>query len=138
MLREAEETLALNKRISSNAIQKALLDAGNGDSVSSLNTLKKAISLIQQGKFGTDPRNAVIIESLQVIYCLLFIVLYFIMVVYSRGKLFSCQFDWQKFLYNSRGLDVISLLVKYYVPLAHINKVIKHIKFKSAVNLQSF
>ena len=69
MLREAEETLALNKRISSNAIQKALLDAANGDSVSALNTLQKAISLIQQGKFGTDPRNAVIIESLQV-YCL--------------------------------------------------------------------
>ena len=31
----------------------------------------------------------------------------------------------RKFLYNSRGLDVISLLVKHYVPLAHINKVIK-------------
>ena len=42
----------------------------------------------------------------------------------------------RKFLYNSRGLDVISLLVKYYVPLAHINKVIKFLKFKSAMNLQ--
>ena len=56
-----------------------------------------------------------------------------------RGKLFSCQFDWQKnVLYNSRGLDVISLLVKYYVPLAHINKVIKLLKFKSTMNLQCF
>ena len=36
------------------------------------------------------------------------------------------------FLYNSRGLDVISLLVKYYGPLAHINKVIKLLKFKTA------
>ena len=44
----------------------------------------------------------------------------------------------RKFLYNSKGLDVISLLVKYYVPLAHFNKVIKLLKFKSAVNLQCF
>lgn len=66
LLREAEDTLALNKRISSNAMQKALLDAGNGNSASALDTLKKAIMLIQQGKFGTDPRNAVIIDSLQV------------------------------------------------------------------------
>ena len=36
------------------------------------------------------------------------------------------------FLDNSKGLDVISLLVKYYVPLAHINKVIKLFIFKSA------
>ena len=43
-----------------------------------------------------------------------------------------------KFLHNSRGLDVISLLVKYYVPLVHINKVIKLLKFKSAMNLQCF
>ena len=41
----------------------------------------------------------------------------------------------RKFLYNSKGLDVISLLVKYYVPLAHFNKVIKLLKFTSAVNL---
>ena len=34
---------------------------------------------------------------------------------YSSGR---------KVLYNSKGLDVISLLVKYYVPLEHINKVI--------------
>ena len=27
----------------------------------------------------------------------------------------------RKFLYNSKGLDVISLLVKYYLPMAHIN-----------------
>ena len=32
---------------------------------------------------------------------------------------FNCQFEWQMFLDNSKGLDVISLLVKYY---AHINK----------------
>ena len=44
----------------------------------------------------------------------------------------------RKFLYNSKGLDVISLPVKYYVPLAHINKVIKLLKFKSAMNLQCF
>ena len=44
----------------------------------------------------------------------------------------------ENFLYNSRGSDVISLLVKYYVPLAHINKVIKFLKFKSAMNLQCF
>ena len=36
--------------------------------------------------------------------------------VHSNGR---------KFLYNSIDLDVNSLLVKYYVPLAHINKVIK-------------
>ena len=44
----------------------------------------------------------------------------------------------RKFLYYSKGLDVISLPVKYYVPLAHFNKVIKLLKFKSAVNLQCF
>ena len=44
----------------------------------------------------------------------------------------------RKFLYNSKGLDVFSLLVKYYVPLAQFNKVIKLLKFKSAVNLQCF
>ena len=46
----------------------------------------------------------------------------------------------RKFLYkcNSRGLDVTSLLVKYYMPLVHINKVIKLLKFKSAMNLQCF
>ena len=44
----------------------------------------------------------------------------------------------RKFLNNSKGLDVSSLLVKEYVPLAHINKVIKLLKFKSAVNLQCF
>ena len=38
----------------------------------------------------------------------------------------------RKFLYNSRVLYVISLLVKYYVPLAHINKVINF----SSLNLQ--
>ena len=44
----------------------------------------------------------------------------------------------RKFLYNSRGLDVISLLVKILraLGLAHINKVIKLLKFKSEVNLQ--
>ena len=44
----------------------------------------------------------------------------------------------RKFLYNSKGLDVISLLVKYNVPLAHFNKVIKLLKFKYEVNLQCF
>ena len=49
----------------------------------------------------------------------------------SNNKMFLC---------NSKGLDVlvISLLVKYYVPLAHFNEVIKLLKFKSAVNLQCF
>ena len=58
---------------------------------------------------------------------------------YSRGRQFNCPFEWQKILYNSKGLDVlvqiINLLVKYYVPLAHINIVIKLLKFKSAINL---
>ena len=49
--------------------------------------------------------------------------------VHSNGKIF---------LDNSKGLDVISLLIKYYVHLAHINKVIKLLKFKSAMNLQCF
>ena len=49
--------------------------------------------------------------------------------VHSNGR---------KFLYNSIVLDVNSLLVKYYMPLAHINKVIKLLKFKSAINLQCF
>ena len=44
----------------------------------------------------------------------------------------------RKFLCNSKGLDLINLLVKYYLPLAHFNKVIKLLKFKSAVNLQCF
>ena len=56
------------------------------------------------------------------------------------------EHDWtvtssgRKVLDNSKGLDVISLLVKYeyYLPLAHINKVIKLFKFKSAMNLQCF
>ena len=34
----------------------------------------------------------------------------------------------RKFLYNSKGLDVISLLVKYYLPLAIFNNVIKLFK----------
>ena len=38
----------------------------------------------------------------------------------------------RKVLYNSKCLDVFSLLVKYYVPLAHFNKVIKLL----SVNLQ--
>ena len=44
----------------------------------------------------------------------------------------------RNFLYNSKGLDVNSLLVKYFVPLAHINKVIKLLKFKYAVKLLCF
>ena len=44
----------------------------------------------------------------------------------------------RKFLYTSKGLELISLLVKYYVPLAHFNNIIKLLKFKSAVNLQCF
>ena len=38
-----------------------------------------------------------------------------------------------KILYNSRGLVVISVLIKYYMPLALTSKVIKLIKFKSAM-----
>ena len=38
----------------------------------------------------------------------------------------------------SKDGAVISLLLKYYVPLEHINKAIKLLKFKSAVNLQCF
>ena len=37
----------------------------------------------------------------------------------------ECNSNGRKFLYDSKGLDVISFLVKYYAPLAHINKVIK-------------
>ena len=44
----------------------------------------------------------------------------------------------QNFLYNSKGLVVISLLVKYYMPLAHIKKFLKLLKFKSAINLYCF
>ena len=55
-----------------------------------------------------------------------------------RDKQFNCQFECRKFLDNSKGLDVISLLVKYYWPLTHINKVIELLKFKSAMNLQCF
>ena len=44
----------------------------------------------------------------------------------------------RKFLDNSKGLEVISLLVKYYMPLAHINKAVKLLKFKSSMNLQCF
>ena len=55
-----------------------------------------------------------------------------------EGSYLAANSNGRKFLYNSKGLDVISLLVKYYVPLAHFNKVIKLLKFKSAVNLQCF
>ena len=41
-----------------------------------------------------------------------------------------------KYLDNSQGINVISLMVKYYVPLTHINKVIKLLKFQSEINLQ--
>ena len=44
----------------------------------------------------------------------------------------------RKFLDNSKGLDVINLLVKYDLPLVHIHNVIKLVKFKSAMNLQIF
>ena len=37
----------------------------------------------------------------------------------------------RKFLYNSKGLDVLRLLVKYYVPLAHFNKVINRLRIKA-------
>ena len=53
----------------------------------------------------------------------------------SNFTAYSCG---RKFLYNSIGLDVISLLVKYYEPSAHINKVIKRLMLKSAMNLQCF
>ena len=36
-----------------------------------------------------------------------------------RGMQFNCLFEWHNVL------EVICLLVKYYVPLAYINKVIK-------------
>ena len=55
-----------------------------------------------------------------------------------EGSYLAANSNGRKFLYNSKGLDVISSLVKYYVPLAHFNKVIKLLKFKSAVNLQCF
>ena len=42
-----------------------------------------------------------------------------------EGSYLAANSNGRKFLYNSKGLDVISLLVKYYVPLAHFNKVIK-------------
>ena len=51
--------------------------------------------------------------------------------------LFNCLFEWQNFLNISIDGVVISLLVKYYVFLAHISKVIKALKIKPfAVNLQ--
>ena len=56
----------------------------------------------------------------------------------NEGSYLAANSNGRKFLYNSKGLDVINLLVKYYVLLAHFNKVIKLIKFKSAVNLQCF
>ena len=57
---------------------------------------------------------------------------------YLRESNSAANSNRRKFLYNSKGLDVIILLIKYYVPLAHFNKVIKLLKFKSAVNLQCF
>ena len=50
--------------------------------------------------------------------------------------LFNCLFEWQNFWDISIYGVLISLLVKYYVPLAHINKIIKVLMIKSAVNLQ--
>ena len=55
-----------------------------------------------------------------------------------EGSYLAANSNGRKFLYNSNGFDVISSLVKYYVPLAHFNKVIKLLKFKSGVNLQCF
>ena len=43
----------------------------------------------------------------------------------NKGSYSAANSSGRKFLYNYRGLDVISLLVKYYVPLSHINKVMK-------------
>ena len=45
--------------------------------------------------------------------------------LYLRGRLPlpHAGYGPESFLYNSRGLDLISLLVKYYVPLGHINNV---------------
>ena len=60
-----------------------------------------------------------------------------IMLVFTNEECNSTvHMSGRNFLYNSKGLDVISLLVKYYVPLAHINKDIKLLKFKSVINLQ--
>ena len=56
----------------------------------------------------------------------------------NEGSYLAGNSNGRKFLYNSKGLDVISLLVKYYMPLAHFNIVIKLLKFKSEVNLQCF
>ena len=57
---------------------------------------------------------------------------------YNEGSNSTAYSSGRKFLYNSKGLDVISLLVKYYVPFAHINKLIKLVKFKSAIYPQCF
>ena len=50
---------------------------------------------------------------------------------YLTREAIQLRYRNRKFLYNSKGLDVISLLIKYYVPLAHINKEL--LKFKSAM-----
>ena len=47
-----------------------------------------------------------------------------------EGSYLAANSNGRKFLYNSKCLDVIILLVKYYVPLEHFNKVIKLLKFK--------
>ena len=43
----------------------------------------------------------------------------------NEGSYLAANSNGRKFLYSSKNLDVISLLVKYYKPLAHLNKVIK-------------
>ena len=53
----------------------------------------------------------------------------------NEGSYLAANSNGRKFLYNSKGLERISLLVKYYLHLAHFNKVIKLLKFKSAVFL---
>ena len=40
----------------------------------------------------------------------------------NEGSYLAANSNGRKFLYNSKGLDVISLLVKYYVPLADLTK----------------
>ena len=56
----------------------------------------------------------------------------------DEGSYSTVNSSGRNFIYISKVLDVFSLLVKYNLPFAHINKVIKLLNLKSAMNLLCF
>ncbi|XP_031637360.1 cleavage and polyadenylation specificity factor subunit CG7185 isoform X1 [Contarinia nasturtii] len=62
---EFEEIMTRNRTVSSSAIARAVSDAAAGETMSAIETLVTAISLIKQSKVAHDERCKILISSLQ-------------------------------------------------------------------------